>query len=385
MTGILVPTAAPAPHRWVRFGLLADLADPRSVFAALTPNWYASVMGTGIVAVAAASLTVTVPGLRSVAVGFWGLATFLLPALTVATAVHWWRCPTTARGYLGDPVMAHFYGAPPMALMTVGAATLLVGADVVGERWALGIDVALWIAGTLAGLVGAVVVPYLLVRRHRLTIGGAFGGWLMSVVPPMVSASTGALLVPHLPAGGARVALVVAGYAMVGFSLTASVVVILLLCHRLAVFPPGPARMVPTLWIVLGPLGQSVTAVNLLAGAAAVARPGPTADALSVFGTGYGTVVLVLALGWAGYAVTVTARTVRRGGLPFSLTWWSFTFPVGTCVTGANGMALRTGSAGWAVVAGVLFAVLLSTWLVVAARTAAGSRRGSLFLPVTAR
>lgn len=384
MTTALIPTI-PAPHRGARFGLLTDLAEPRSMVAALTPNWYASVMGTGIIAVAASSLPVAVPGLRAVALGFWALAAFLLVALTVATALHWRWYPTAARRHLGDPVMAHFYGAPPMALMTVGAGTLLVGTDLVGENWALGIDAVLWTLGTLGGLASAIVVPYLLLSRRRLSVDGAFGGWLMSVVPPMVSASTGALLVPHLPAGGARIALLIACYAMGAVSLVASALVIVVLCHRSSTRPAGPARAVPTLWIVLGPLGQSVTAVNLLAGAAAVAVPGSVADALMTFAIDDGVVVLGLALAWATYAATVTARTVRHGGLPFSLTWWSFTFPIGTCVTGANGMALHTGSAAWAVAAGVLFAVLVGAWLVVATRTAHGSRRGVLFLPVTAR
>ncbi len=272
-----------------------------------------------------------------------------------------------------------------MACLTVGAGTLLVGTDLVGPAVALAIDVVLWTVGTMGGLASAVVVPYQMLRRRRLAVGSAFGGWLMSVVPPMVSASTGALLVPHLPAGGPRVALLVACYAMFGISLVASVVVIIVLCHRLSAFPTGPARMVPTLWIVLGPLGQSVTAVNLLAGAATVAVPGATADVLHTFGIDYGVVVLALALTWGVYAATATVRTVRHGGLPFSLTWWSFTFPLGTCVTGANGMALHTGATGWVVAATVLFAVLLGAWLVVAGRTAHGSRRGFLFLPPPAR
>ncbi|MEP6981844.1 MAG: hypothetical protein ABJA16_13845 [Nakamurella sp.] len=121
-----------AAHRWARFGLLPDLAHPRQLIAHLTPNWYASVMGTGIVAVAATSLPVRIPGLRAVATGMWLLATFLLVALTVATVLHWRHHPEVARGHVTDPVMGHFYGAPPMAMLTVGAATLLVGPDLVG-------------------------------------------------------------------------------------------------------------------------------------------------------------------------------------------------------------------------------------------------------------
>jgi len=86
--------------------------------------------------------------------------------------------------------------------------------------------------------------------------GGAFGGWLMPIVSPMVSAATGALLIPYTPAGQDRLALLACCYGMFGLSLLASVVVIILIWYRLALYKAGPARMVPTLWIVLGPLGQ---------------------------------------------------------------------------------------------------------------------------------
>jgi tellurite resistance protein TehA-like permease len=72
-----------------------------------------------------------------------------------------------------------------------------------------------------------------------------------------------------------------------------------------------------------------------------------------------------------------------RHGLPFGLTWWSFTFPVGTCVTGTISLAARTGSDLFHEASGVLFLLLAAAWLVVATRTAYESARGRLFLPVT--
>ena len=51
---------------------------------------------------------------------------------------------------------------------------------------------------------------------------------------------------------------------MFGLSLLASLVVITLVWGRLARHKIGAAAMVPTLWIVLGPLGQSITAANNL-------------------------------------------------------------------------------------------------------------------------
>jgi C4-dicarboxylate transporter/malic acid transport protein len=361
--------------------LLPDLERPGLMFANLTPNWYASVMGTGIVAVAAASLPEQFPGLRPAATAFWGLAAGLLVALTAATLVHWRKYPQTARGHAKDPIMVHFYGALPMALLTVGAGALLLGKSMIGLHAAVDLDWVLWIAGTAGGLVTAVAVPYLMFTRPKASSDGAFGGWLMSIVPPMVSASTGALLVPYAAAGQPRLALLLACYAMFGVSLLASAIVITMIWGRLARRDVGPARLVPTLWIVLGPLGQSVTAANLLGSAAHGVLPRADATGLAVFGLAYGLPVWGFALLWAAVAAAITLRTARQH-LPFSLTWWSFTFPVGTCVTATSGLALHTGSVVFAWLAAAGYSGLILAWLVVATRTVHGSVRGTLFLPV---
>ena len=83
------------------------------------------------------------------------------------------------------------------------------------------------------------------------------------------------------------------------------------------------------------------------------------------------------ALMWAGIALAVTVRTARAH-LPFTLTWWSFTFPVGTVVTGTSGLALHTGETFLQVAAVMLFAALLGAWATVALRTARGVLTGAL-------
>ena len=78
----------------------------------------------------------------------------------------------------------------------------------------------------------------------------------------------------------------------------------------------------------------------------------------------YGVPVLGFALLWLAIAAAITS--IRTTGLPFSLTWWSFTFPVGTVVTGSSELSRHTGSAalGWLAVA--LFVFLVGAWLTAA-------------------
>jgi len=325
----------------------------------MAPNWFASVMGTGIVANAALLLPHRSEALHDAALGVWCLAAALLVGLVVASVVRW-------REFLGHArhaSMAPFYGAPAMASMTVGAGALLLGLPV-------GIDVALWTLGTVSGLVAAVAVPYLMFTRLEFSADSAWGAWLMPVVSPMVSAATGAALIARLPAGEARLDLLLACAAMFGLSLLAAFVIITLLWSRLVHHGVGEARLVPTLWIVLGPLGQSITAANLLGDVAGA----PNAGVL------YGVPVLGFALLWLAIAAAITLHTIRRHGLPFSLTWWSFTFPVGTVVTGTSELARHTGSIGLGWLAVALYVFLIGAWLTAATNTLRSVVSGRLAL-----
>jgi C4-dicarboxylate transporter/malic acid transport protein len=359
-----------------RHGWFREL-DGASALGFIGPNWFASVMGTGIVAIAAATLPFTVPGITTFATAVWVLALLLLVLVLGATAGHWTLHPDVAKGHLDDPVMAHFYGAPAMGLMTVGAGAPLVGHQLIGMTAALTLDWVLWSAGTLLGLVTALLVPIRAFTTHEVRQDSAFGGWLMPVVPPMVSAATGAALIPRLPAGQAQQTMLLACYMFFGLTMMCSVIIIASIWNRLLRHGVGAADAVPTLWIVLGPLGQSITAAHHLGTVTPDVLDRPYGTAFHAFALVYGVPLWGFAMLWLAIAITLNARTARDG-LPFGLTWWSFTFPVGTVVTGTSGLAQLTGNNVLQVAAGVLFVLLISAWAVVAVRTVRGVHDGNL-------
>ncbi|WP_067480471.1 TDT family transporter [Actinomadura hibisca] len=335
-------------------------------FRSVGPNWHACVMGTAIVATGAHVLPVQVPGQRAFAVTVWALSLAVLALVCAARAVHLTRYRETARAQLDDPAVAVFYGCPPMALLAVGHATLLVGADVLGARTAVMLDAALWTTGTLYGLAVAAAVPHLMITRHDLRPGSAAPAWLLPVVAPMVSAATGPALIPHLPPGQPRATLLYGCYALFGLSLLATLALLPVIWARLAHHGLAPVTLTPTLFLVLGPLGQSTTAVNQLADAAAVAPA--YAPAMRAFAVLYGVPVMGFALLWLALALAANVRALRAG-MPFAMTWWAYTFPVGTCVTGAAALAKHTGLDVLAVLAVALYLPLTAAWAVAGTRT----------------
>jgi len=343
----------------------------------LGPNWYASVMGTAIVATAGAGLPGALPGLRTACTTLWALSLAMLVVLLAARTLHWTHHPDRARAGLLDLATAPFYGCLSMALLAVGGGAVLVGEDWIGTDAAFALDAVLFGAGTLIGLSGAVAIPYLMMVRHRIEPAQASPVWLLPLVAPMVSAALGPLLVPHLPAGQPQETLLLGCLAMFGLSLLATSLMLPLIFAGLITGNPLPLALTPTLFLVLGPLGQSTTAVGKFADFAPGVLPAPYDTALDAFAVLYGVPVMGFALLWLSLATAVVLRAKRRG-MGFTLTWWAFTFPVGTCVTGAESLARHTGLAAFDWLAIALYALLFAAWSVAATRTARGLLSGEL-------
>jgi len=367
------------------FKFLRLLASPTSTDEAkeIGPNWFASVMGTGIIANASASLPLISEYLQSFALLVWIISAVMLFGLSFAMLIQAIARPHITRKHYNDPVMAQFYGAPPMAFMTVGGGALLIGDQVLGTELSVQVSWILWSIGTIGGLATAVIIPYFLFTRYQVRHDAAFGGWLMPIVPPMVSAAMGALLVPYAPAGVMRETMLYGCYSLFGLSLVAAFIIITLIWSRLAHHGSSGTVRVPTLWIVLGPLGQSITAVGLLGGVSFSAVNPTLASAFDIFAILFGVPVWGFAMLWGVLAMLLTLRAWRLK-MPFALTWWAFTFPVGTVVTGTNQLAKHTGLPvfEWATL--LLYCLLLIAWLAAAFGTARGLRHGKLLKPVSA-
>ncbi|MEV0945923.1 TDT family transporter [Rhodococcus sp. NPDC049939] len=316
----------------------------------MTPNWYATVMGTGVVAVVAAALPAEVFLARIASEIFWLLAVALLIGLTLALARHWARRREDALEDVRSHTMFPFYGAVSMAVLTVGTGAGSAGHTLLGNV-AVTTSAILWTIGTIIGLVTYFVMVHRLTRRHRVT---PVPSWLLPVVPPMVSAAGGASLVRQLSEGAPQIAMLVTCYTLFALALTAAVFVAVVVGRHLVDNGLPAAPLLPTVWIPLGVIGQSIAAINLLGAASGLTW-------LHTVGVVYGTATGALGVIGLGIVFTVTAKAFCRG-LSFTPSWWSFTFPVGTCALGANSLGDSLDSAMIVRAGVILWCALLLIW-----------------------
>jgi C4-dicarboxylate transporter/malic acid transport protein len=359
------------PHRSLAMTLAARPLVPRvpaiaAAARAFTPNWFTASMGTGGFALALHASPLAFPGREVLAEALWGLDVMIFLALSVVYAAQWLFYPHEARVALDHPVQAMFLGAIPMALATV------VNGLVVYAPAALPLTVALWAFDAGLAVASGLAAPYLMFTRHEHRWERMTAVWLIPLVAAEVAATSAAALAPHL--AGAAYGVVLAGYALWAFSVPPALGVLAALFMRLALHGLPEREFGASGWLALGPLGTGALGLIQLGVAApaafaaqGMAQIGEIARGLGLVG---GLMLWGYGLWWLGLAALATVRYLR-GGLPFNLGWWAFTFPLAVYTLATFALARETGLTVFAIFGDALCAALALVWTIVAVRTLA--------------
>jgi tellurite resistance protein TehA-like permease len=123
-----------------------------------------------------------------------------------------------------------------------------------------------------------------------------------------------------------------------------------LLFHKVAT-----GGLAPGMWLVVGPLGQSIAGAYALGSAATVIWPQFGRDFVTA-AIVYGLFVWGFANYWLALSTIATLRAVRTG-MPFTLRWWAFCFATGMLTAGTDALYAATGARLFAFVAAAQLAL----------------------------
>lgn len=328
------------------------------------PGWFAAVMGTGALAITSFQFGHRVPLLSYWA---WGLyfANFLLFAvLAVPWLGRWLYRREAALKTLHHPVQAFFYPTFSIALLVLAAQTVVfIGPSEFG--------VALWWLGALLTYAFSFLVLYHVFRGEHLVLDHVNPGMFIPGVGLVVIPMAGAPLLAAQPAALREVALVLNVLGL-GAGIGMYVSFLALTIFRAVLHKPVQGMLTPTLWIQLAPIGVIVVSLlNLVEVILPVAsREAFVVVALLLWGFG---------VWWGLMCVLLTAGAWRAGQLPFALSWWAFTFPLGAFVAGGLRLSSITQwTTIWAIGL-VAYALLTALWGVTLVKTLRGVASGQLF------
>ena len=340
------------------------------------PGWFASVMGTGILAVATHHADALVPGLEGVAVALWLLSTAFLVILIVPWVARWLIFSKEAWADTGHSTRGPFYATLPIGLLVLGTDFAAIGSTRMDAGTAIQVAQGLWIVGTVLAFIFGVLVPYRWFTSPSVPLDQVNGGWF---IPPVGNIVVPAAAAPLIGTWGSEEAcrfICIVAFALFGIGLLLFIVVAVLLIGRLIEHAMPEAHLAPTLWIGLGPIGVGSLALGRLS---VTATPvfGAYAPEAHVMLLLAATVLWGFGLWWITIAIALTIHYLGKP-FPFAMSWWAFTFPLGafTVSTFVLGDAYDAGYLAWFGFA--LWALLVAFWVVVLVRTIAGLYTGAL-------
>lgn len=295
----------------------------------LSPAWFASVMGTGIFALTSKYYACYWPFLNSIAACLWVLNIVLFLALLVPWTLRWLMYRECTLQDLKNPVTGQFYATMPIGCLVLAADFLLIGKGFIGPVLAIYVAKYLWVAGAVLALVMALIIP-VIIFLNKVSIEDINPAWFMPPVSLIVVPIAGSKIIPYWPQFMQKV-LLLSNYMVWGIGFFLFIFLAVICFFRLIVAQPLPGPLIPTVWIYLGPVGAGTLALLNMASVSTPFLGNTMVQALKIFALIYWS----LGFWWLIVSSVVTITNALKKNLPFALSWWAFTFPLGA-YTGAT-------------------------------------------------
>ncbi|TWH47713.1 hypothetical protein [Sporomusa sp. KB1] len=289
----------------------------------LSPAWFASVMGTGIFALASKNYACYWAGLNNAAVFLWGINIVLFLGLIVPWLLRWFFYQDYALRDLNHPITGQFYATMPIGCLVLAADFMTFGPSYIGTDLSLTTAKGLWITGAVLSLTTAVIIPTLN-YFNKVTIEDINPAWFMPPVSLIVVPIAGAPLIPYWPQTLQKVMLLI-NFVSWGLGFFLFMYIAVICFYRLFVAPILPGSLIPTIWIYLGPIGAGTVSLLNLGHASLQFMNNTWIPVINIFGLiywGFG-------FWWLIAASVITITYILRNNLPYAISWWAYTFPLG--------------------------------------------------------
>ncbi|WP_297499576.1 tellurite-resistance/dicarboxylate transporter [Thermococcus sp.] len=277
------------------------------------PAVFASVMGTGAVGLATYRYSSYWAPLKEIGIVLTYLNVVLYFLLLVPWLLRWFIHTDAALEDLRHPSKGHFYG-------TSGAATIVLAAGFAVVLHNLTISWYLWLWGLVLTFIFAFWMSYEVFIAGEVDLRQLSPAWY---IPPvaLVIIPFGAVFM-KTTSGYLNQFVIIVNYFGWGagfflYLVLYSVVTLRFIRHELL-----PPQMAPLIWMNLGPIGASISALFALIKNSTIPIPEEPFMVFAFFLWGLG-------FWWLVMATAMTLHYIRNLHLPYSSSWWAFIFPLG--------------------------------------------------------
>ncbi len=344
-----------------------------------SPAWFAASMGTGGIANLLYQLGKNNAALRALGQTFFVINIVIFGVLLIPWVLRWFMHIKHVVIDIKHPIMSNFFVTMPVSGIILGTNLMLMGNTFLPNNVIINLSLIFWIFGTVFSLILGVYVLFnifIIDEVHPNTINFS---WFITPVASVVVPLLGNGLVKYYFNVNLDLAnfiniidLSFYGIGMFLFIILFGVVVNRFIYHKMP-----HAMMLPTFWIMLGPIGVGTIAlvgladINVMLGFLETAS---SIKLLSIILWGFG-------LWTFGFSTFITVLYLGKGEIPFTLSWWAFIFPI---VSYASGTLVIYSITNASFILGYTFfltVIVVIIWLVTFIKTLVGIINLKMLLP----
>ena len=340
------------------------------------PAWFAAVMGTAVVPLAISFLTGS--WVRAVAAAFTIISVVMFVGILIPWTLRFFMSYDAVRHDLHHPIAASFFPTMPIAIIIIALDLLKYPDMFFAVETSREIAFWMWLVGSIGIYVAGFVVLPKIYRSAAIELSHANFGWF---IPPVAK-----LLIP---VAGFELAMLFSDRFELTFGLSIAsfgigfflyLFVGSLVYHRYVLEALPVSKFAATSFIAIAPMAIIAVALfkmmHLFEAGTPLDIDAHAIGAISVLG-------ILAAWGFAAWsfvmAVIIVIAYVRHLDLPYALSWWAYTFPLGSLGV-ATGVAWKVSgfeSIRWFYIAVII--ALFAAWITVAVRTLRAMWSGKVF------
>ncbi len=344
--------------------MLKDINYKREIIKNFSPAWFASVMGTGIFALTSLSYSHYLPILKNLSYVLFYFNVFLFFVLLIPWTLRWVMFRKQALADLVDPIMSNLYA-------TISFGMLVLAADFIVIVQSLIIGEVFWWIGTLLAIFFEVIIPYIMFTGNHVTLDHINPAWFIPPVGLIAIPVAGGLVIPYY-SGLLQEFVIVLNYFGLGAGFFIYLALFAICMYRFILHHPLPDILAPTIWINLGPIGDGTVAlINLIKNTEFITIKEP-------FFT-FGFIFWGFGIWWVLMSIIITLHYIRKLKLPYTMSWWAFTFPLGAYVAASHSVSMVFKINLVDYIGFCLYWLLVIFWTVTFINTAIKAYHGTLF------
>ncbi len=344
----------------------------------LAPSWFAVIMGTGGLANILYLWRASFPSAELLGMILAAITGALYFVVLIPWVARWLFYYDYVVRDLHNPVAVNFFVTMPVATTIFGTNIYIIWSKFLSPLLVYQLSFLVWVIAIIGVTFFTFYTTYRLMRVEQEPKPETMNfSWIMAPIANMAVLLIGnpvlTMTIDYHPAWAMSV--LITNMALLGIGFFLFIFISAIIFVRLAQFPLPPAELTPSFGIFLSAIGLAVSAIMDIAKNSAAMGLLASTDlsyllAAAIWGFG---------LWIVGIIFIICIHQFRRKGIPFSLGWWAFIFPLAAYTIASLKIAnyfVTPLTSGYTLFLTVL---LICLWLYTFGNTVKGAVSGNLF------